>query len=44
MILKNLGFDNIVNISGSFLGISYFEYFQDLDKNRKPILTDYNFD
>ncbi len=42
-ILKNLGYDNIINISGSFLGISYYEYFQDINKSRKPILTDYNF-
>ena len=38
------GFDNMVNISGSFLGISLYEYFTDKQKGRKPIVTDYNFE
>jgi Pyruvate/2-oxoglutarate dehydrogenase complex, dihydrolipoamide dehydrogenase (E3) component, and related enzymes len=41
--LGQLGFDNIFNISGSFLGICTYEYFNDQIKNRKPIVTDYNF-
>lgn len=41
--LQGLGFDNIVNIQGSFLGLSYFEYFNDKTKKREPILTDYDF-
>ncbi|WP_117168723.1 FAD-dependent oxidoreductase [Paraliobacillus sediminis] len=41
--LNNLGYKNIYNVSGSFLGISLYEYFNDLTKNRKPIVTEYNF-
>ena len=32
--LKNLGFDNVTNITGSFLGLSYYEYFNDKVLNR----------
>lgn len=41
--LKNLGFDNVTNITGSFLGLSYYEYFNDEVLNREPIVTKYNF-
>lgn len=41
--LKNLGFDNVTNITGSFLGLSYYEYFNDKVLNREPIVTKYNF-
>jgi len=41
--LGNLGYDNIINISGSFLGICTYEYYNDQTKNRKLIVTDYNF-
>jgi NADPH-dependent 2,4-dienoyl-CoA reductase/sulfur reductase-like enzyme/rhodanese-related sulfurtransferase len=41
--LGQLGFDNIINISGSFLGICMYEYYNDQTRNRKPIVTDYNF-
>lgn len=41
--LEKLGFDNITNIQGSILGLSYYEYFKDQTQDRKPILTDYNF-
>ncbi|WP_313582128.1 FAD-dependent oxidoreductase [Lacrimispora sp.] len=43
MALKGRGFDNIINISGSFLGISYYEYFTDMTTGREKILTEYNF-
>lgn len=43
MALKGRGFDNIFNISGSFLGISYYEYFMDMTTGREKILTEYNF-
>lgn len=43
MALKKYGFDNIANISGSFLGISYHEYFMDLTTGRDKIVTEYNF-
>lgn len=41
--LKGNGFTNIVNISGSFLGISLYEYFNDKTLGREPIVTKYNF-
>lgn len=44
MALKHRGFDNLYNISGSFLGVSYYEYYNDLTTGRKKIVTNYNFD
>lgn len=41
--LKNLGFENIKNVSGSFLGLSLYEYFNDKTQGREPIITSYNF-
>lgn len=41
--LQGNGFTNIVNISGSFLGISLYEYFNDKTQGREPIVTKYNF-
>ncbi|MDS1009088.1 MULTISPECIES: FAD-dependent oxidoreductase [Clostridium] len=41
--LKNLGYENIYNVSGGFLGISFYEYFNDITAKREKILTDYNF-
>jgi len=43
LALQNLGFDNIYNITGSFLGISLYEYFNDKTQNRESIVTEYNF-
>ena len=43
MALQHMGYDNIYNISGSFLGICYYEYFTDMVTGRKKIVTDYNF-
>ncbi len=43
MALQGLGYKNVVNISGSFLGICYYEYFQDISQKREPIVTQYNF-
>lgn len=43
MALNNSGYTNATNISGSFLGISLYEYYQDQAKNRDPIVTNYNF-
>lgn len=42
--LKGNGFNNAVNISGSYLGISLYEYFRDKALDRTPIMTAYNFD
>jgi NADPH-dependent 2,4-dienoyl-CoA reductase/sulfur reductase-like enzyme/rhodanese-related sulfurtransferase len=43
MALQHMGFDNLYNISGSFLGISYYEYYNDQVTGRERILTEYNF-
>nr|WP_321293783.1 FAD-dependent oxidoreductase [uncultured Trichococcus sp.] len=43
MALQNAGFDNVVNISGSFLGICLHEYAQDSMAGREKIVTAYNF-
>lgn len=43
MALKQLGFENIYNISGGFMGISFYEYFNDKTTGREKIVTDYNF-
>ncbi|MDO4564307.1 MAG: FAD-dependent oxidoreductase [Clostridia bacterium] len=42
--LQGRGYRNVWNISGSFLGLSLFEYFNDIDGEREPIVTAYNFD
>lgn len=42
-MLQNLGFANVYNVSGSFLGISLYEYFIDVTTGRDKIVTDYNF-
>ena len=44
LLLSHLGFTNIWNISAGFMGISFYEFFNDKAMNRKPILTNYNFD
>lgn len=41
--LKGNGFRNIKNIQGSFLGLSYNEYYNDIVTGRDSILTGYNF-
>ncbi len=42
--LQNEGFTDLYNITGSYLGLSYYEYFNDKTNNRKPILTGYIFE
>ena len=44
LLLKHMGYDNVFNVSAGYMGISFFEYFNDVVMNRKPILTNYNFD
>ena len=41
--LGNLGYDNVYNISGSYLGLCLYEYYTDLVSKREKIVTDYNF-
>lgn len=43
LLLQNLGYINVVNVTGGILGISMYEYFNDKTKNREPILTKYFF-
>ncbi len=43
LVLYANGFENVYNISGSFLGLSFYEYFDDCKTGRDKILTDYNF-
>ena len=40
-ILQNMGFDNVINVSGGFIGLSQYEYYNDKVMGRKPILTGY---
>lgn len=42
--LGMLGFDNVHNLMGSFLGISMYEYYNDQINGREPIMTNYRFD
>ena len=44
LALQNLGFKDVFNVSGGFMGISFFEFFNDKTTDRESILTDYNFD
>lgn len=44
MALQGHGFRNLYNISGSFLGISLYEYFNDVRLGREKIVTQYNFE
>lgn len=41
--LQGYGYKNLWNISGSFLGLSLYEYFQDKAQGRTPVVTQYNF-
>ena len=43
MALQQHGFDNVVNIAGSYLGICLYEYAQDVLEGREKIVTAYNF-
>lgn len=44
LILMQLGFNSVYNIEGSFLGVCLYEYFNDKVKNKKSIVTNYNFE
>ncbi|MGG5460921.1 FAD-dependent oxidoreductase [Clostridium sp. B9] len=44
LALQHLGFENVYNISGGFMGISFYEYFNDKVMGREAIVTEYNFD
>jgi len=42
MALQHLGYENVYNISGSYLGVNLYEYFNDVVTGREPIVTEYN--
>ena len=42
MALQGRGYENVVNISGSFLGICLYEYYNDVAMGREKIVTEYN--
>lgn len=41
--LQNSGWDNVILVSGSMLGISWYEWFEDQRTGRDPIVTEYDF-
>ena len=43
MALQQNGFNNVINIAGSYLGICLYEYAQDVLEGREKIVTAYNF-
>ena len=43
MALQHLGYTNLYNIAGSFLGLCLYEYPQDVMFDREKIVTEYNF-
>ncbi len=43
MALQNSGYRNAYNISGSFLGLCLYEYYNDTVNNREKVVTKYNF-
>ncbi len=43
MALQGRGYENVYNISGSFLGICLYEYYNDITSGRNKIVTEYNF-
>jgi rhodanese-related sulfurtransferase len=44
LALQEEGFENVINISGGFMGLSYYEYYNDKLTKRKKIVTNYNFE
>ena len=43
MALQGMGYENLYNISGSYLGVSNYEYYMDKVTGRNKIVTEYNF-
>jgi len=44
LALQGRGYNNVINVSGSFLGICFYEYFADQTTDREKIVTEYNFE
>lgn len=43
LALQNAGYKNVYNITGSFLGLSFYEYFNNKSMKKDSIVTEYNF-
>lgn len=43
LVLQQLGFKDVYNVAGGYLGICLNEYFNDKSTGREPIVTAYNF-
>lgn len=43
LTLQQLGFNQVYNIAGGFLALSFYEYFRDQSEQRPPIVSGYNF-
>ncbi|MEG1284436.1 MAG: FAD-dependent oxidoreductase [Romboutsia sp.] len=43
LVLQQLGFKDVYNVAGGYLGICLYEYFNDKVTRREPIVTKYNF-
>ena len=43
LALQNLGYTNVINVTGGFLGLSFYEFFKDQSEEREKIITEYNF-
>lgn len=43
LALQNAGYKNVYNIMGSFLGLSFYEYFNSKSMKKESIVTEYNF-
>jgi len=44
LTLQSKGYTQVFNISGGFLGVCCYEYFNDKTTGREPIVTEYDFD
>ncbi|EHO19392.1 hypothetical protein HMPREF9466_01323 [Fusobacterium necrophorum subsp. funduliforme 1_1_36S] len=42
--LRGAGYDNVYNVEGGFIGISYEEYTKDKERKRKKIVNRYHFE
>ena len=43
LALQQHGYDQVYNICGGFIGISFYEYYRDKAQGRTPIVTNYDF-
>jgi NADPH-dependent 2,4-dienoyl-CoA reductase/sulfur reductase-like enzyme/rhodanese-related sulfurtransferase len=44
LALQRNGYKTVFNVSGGYMGLCFFEYFNDIKLGRDPVVTDYNFD